>query len=170
MVRSIHDANIQSSFSLRADAICRVMTGILSWAACYEWPVATTSAITIGIVCNHAYSLQITSAVCLMTAATLPSPAFANSTAMLLLIVQEAIAWAEPCLILQKTKDPDARQQLQNQLARIEQQIKEEQTRRQQQSQLKLHKVQSLPWSKCACSFTSNARVNFVELRTLFQQ
>lgn len=43
---------------------------------------------------------------------------------------------------LQKTKDPDARQQLQNQLARIEQQIKEEQTRRQQQSQLKLHKAE----------------------------
>lgn len=45
---------------------------------------------------------------------------------------------------MQKVKDPEARQQLQTQLARIEQQIKEEQTRRQQQTSLKSHKVCSL--------------------------
>ena len=44
----------------------------------------------------------------------------------------------------QKVKDPEARQQLQTQLARIEQQIKEEQTRRQHQTSLKSHKVCSL--------------------------
>ncbi|DBA72635.1 hypothetical protein WJX79_007607 [Trebouxia sp. C0005] len=43
---------------------------------------------------------------------------------------------------MQKTKDPEAKQQLQTQLARIEQQIKEEQTRRQQQTALKSHKAE----------------------------
>ena len=42
---------------------------------------------------------------------------------------------------LQKARDPEARQQLQTQLARVEQQIKEEQTRRQQQTALRSHKV-----------------------------
>ncbi|KAL3144478.1 hypothetical protein ABBQ32_004218 [Trebouxia sp. C0010 RCD-2024] len=45
---------------------------------------------------------------------------------------------------LQGTKDPDSRQQLQTQLARVEQQIKEEQTRRQQQDQLKSHKAEEV--------------------------
>ncbi|KAL3154932.1 hypothetical protein ABBQ38_011464 [Trebouxia sp. C0009 RCD-2024] len=45
---------------------------------------------------------------------------------------------------LQGTKDPGSREQLQTRLARVEQQIKEEQTRRQQQDQLKSHKAEEL--------------------------
>ena len=45
---------------------------------------------------------------------------------------------------LQNTRDPESKQQLQTKLARIEQQIKEEQNRRQQQTALKSHKVLSL--------------------------
>ena len=45
---------------------------------------------------------------------------------------------------MQKTRDPEARQQLQTRLARVEQQLKEEQTRRQQQTALKSHKVGNL--------------------------
>ena len=81
-----------------------------------------------------------------MIAAPLPGPAYPNFRVLSLqLLCQYNRDMHGPCLALQKTKDPDARQQLQNQLARIEQQIKEEQTRRQQQSQLKSHKVRSLP-------------------------
>lgn len=43
---------------------------------------------------------------------------------------------------MQKARDPEARQQLQTQLARVEQQIKEEQTRRQQQTALRSHKAE----------------------------
>ena len=42
---------------------------------------------------------------------------------------------------VQTSKDTDARQKLQQKLARVEQQIKEEQARRQQQAAVKAHKV-----------------------------
>ena len=62
---------------------------------------------------------------------------------------------------MQKVKDPEARQQLQTQLARIEQQIKEEQTRRQQQTSLKSHKVCSLR-EVCHAAQCGHRQIKFV--------
>ena len=53
-------------------------------------------------------------------------------------LLNKCIDWTS---CLQRSKDPEAKQELQLQLSRIEQQIKEEQRRRQQQEVLKEHKV-----------------------------